>query len=150
MCLQDLWIGRHTTAKLLAASGNVSWGKNPQRIAILTRGSSGFTVLNESNNIWYSTVETYTATAFTTTDTNEVPPTDNTGVITPTAAGYAVHTHILPVSLYGQLITGAGSISYAIVDGSTWELVADPVLDKLLSQLESKEGWPLYGLKGLG
>lgn len=150
MCLQDLFIGTHTTVARIGSGASVSIPKNPNRIGLIVTNLSSVSIARGSEAAWYQTTGTQIPTGFNTADTNEVPPTDNTGTLTVNLFASPADCTVLHISQWGSVVQDASTVTFSIVVGAVFEIVADAVLQKLLAGLESKEGWPLYGLKGLG
>jgi hypothetical protein len=146
MCMEDLWIARHTQSRFVASAGSHTLTANPDRLGLIFSGSQSFDVLSNGVNTFFSVRMPQIPTSWSFTDTNEVPPTDNTGTITQATTASFRGQWIALTKDYGSLLLGP--ITVTAIDGnvSLWELVPDQALSELLNQMEYNKGWPIYRL----
>lgn len=146
MCMQDLFIALHTTKNYLGDAASFTIPANVNRYGLIITRNGGWDLADQAVRYIYSVRHPNVPTNFTTTDTNEVPPTDNTGTITQSASNASWLTHVVTIKDVGTLIQGQLILGVAVGTATVWELVADAVLQKMLNDMELAAGWPLYGL----
>lgn len=146
MCIEDLWIARHTIVTRLGTTSPIAVPANPNRLGFLIVSGSNCAMVSASGLVWFAVQGPIIATAWNTTDTNEVPPTDNTGTISISSANRPYLPITLPVGDYGSIILGQSTFTYSDVQTYLFEMTPDAALAEMLNQLEYNKGWPLYKL----
>lgn len=147
MCMQDLWIARHTVSRFIGASNPQAYSPNPNRIALLLSYANTPTITDDRGLVWFHATLGSDVLSYTTSVSTQVPPGTDTGTI---AAGsqYAKNwSQLITVFDYGDLVQRGGSVSIASSVMQLWELVADAALQQKLAELEKTEGWPFYGIR---
>lgn len=137
MCIQDLWIARHTYAVPRGTLASpITFPRNPLRVGILV-SRTGYLILSDPNgrNVAVSQfVQTITSVAGT--DSNDVPPTPSTQSYTYTYASTGGNDTLFHISRYGSLIQGELTLSGTPTTREVWELLMDDVLARRLSDME--------------
>lgn len=146
MCIEDLWIARHTLAVRIGTVSPISVPANVNRLGFLVVGGNTVDFARTNGNAWFSARGGSIVTNWATTDTNEVPPTDNTGTIIQSQATPTYIPLVIRAEQYGQLVRDESTFLFSIVSTILYELIPDPALSELLNQLEYNKGWPLYKL----
>jgi hypothetical protein len=95
---------------------------------------------------WYSARGGAYVTNWATTDSNEVPPTDNTGTIVAAIDVRIYQPLVVRLEEYGQLVRDQSSFIYSLVSTVLYEIVPDAVLEKMLTDMETQNGWPWFGM----
>lgn len=146
MCMQDLWIGAHTTFVVRTPGTSIVLPANNLRIGFVVGGGFDVELRVRGTVAWYKSVYPRIVTAATTADTNEVPPTDNTGTWTASAQSTTGPSSIFRIEQYGSIIREEVTVLSNANNVSVVELIADAALAEMLNKLEYSENWPLYGL----
>ena len=144
--MQDLWIARHTVVRSLGAvAGTVTFAANPNRLRLIVANSASTVFRGRTGDAIALHKGPLYVVAAATADTNEVPPTDNTGTITATSLSNQEEVWVIDASTYGTAVQDAGSLQSLSASITCYEVVADTVLGQKLADLDRAEGWPLFG-----
>lgn len=138
----DLWIGRHTRTNRIAFLGSATFGANQNRIALIVVFDIQANLQGTDGVQWWRAGVARDIPSYTTTSSNDVPPTPSTGTISLSSANSMGDTVIIKTSDYGQRVLDGGSVATLGAVGTVFEVVPDTVLAEYLNQLEYAQGFP--------
>lgn len=138
MCLQDLWIARHTTSRVAGNLGaDLALPGNPNRIALVFSLASAVIIQGENGQVWHQYRNPFRARSYDLSETNNAVPTGNTGTITANFTPQDESPLVVHLRDYGDLIQEGMTILANSSGVIVWELQADAELAAALDAM----GW---------
>lgn len=136
MCMEDVWLARHTKKKLLGTASTVGTVPgNPNRIAIVIPGAAVVQVNGPSNQRWFYRDTGRFPTSTTGTVTTQAPPGTDTYNLT-NNTGSLFDTIVIHVRDYGVLVQEAFTLPGTTGGAEVWEVEGDMEFERRYDKFE--------------
>lgn len=133
MCIEDIWIGRHTkTIDKGNVLGSYTLPANPNRIGIRISGSYFLQVARMNGERIVDYVPIQWSTQTTGTITTVARPGVDTTSVTQSSVGFASFPFSMDIREYGEVVCEELIVTVPGITYRLWELVADPELQEAI------------------
>jgi len=137
MCMEDLWMSRHsTTVSLGTLAGPLQIRANANRIAIVFSRNKSLIVADENGKVCLRANNPFIPISYTTSSTNNVPPAGNTGAISASTGDNIWVPYVMHLREWGNVVQQALLCSGTDFACEVYEVVVDTVVQKRLEQME--------------